>query len=299
MNLKVWISAARLRTLPLALSSILFGSACSLYFGSFNWLIFGLAILTTIFLQVLSNYANDYGDAVSGKDDEGRIGPSRAVASGEISKESMKKAVVVFSILSLLSGLSLLLVAFKEHWLFLLLFLLIGLGAIAAAIKYTIGKNPYGYNALGDFFVFVFFGLVGVFGSFFLYTMQFEWTLVLPAITAGFLSVAVLNFNNMRDIENDEKTGKITLAVRLGLQRAKQYQYVLIVLGVLSLTAFAFIEGFRLRQYLFLFLAPFFAQMIKSMIKINKPPEFDPFLKKTALGTFGLSILFLISVLIA
>lgn len=296
--MKAWISAARLRTLPLALSSILFGSACSIYFGFFNGVIFAFAILTTILLQVLSNYANDYGDAVSGKDNEGRIGPLRAVASGEIGRASMKKAVGLFSVLSLLSGLTLLFLAFKNNWLYLSIFLLLGLAAIAAAVKYTIGKNPYGYKGLGDIFVFIFFGLVGVLGSFFLYSMKIEWSVVLPAVSAGMLSVAVLNFNNMRDLDNDRLTGKITLAVRLGLQRAKQYQYLLIVLAFLSLIAFALIEDFRLQQYLFLGLAPLFAQMIKSMIKINKPQEFDPFLKKTALGTFGLSILFLISVLI-
>lgn len=298
MDVKAWISAARLRTLPLALSSIVFGAACSIYFGTFSWLIFGLAVLTTILLQILSNYANDYGDAVSGKDNEGRIGPSRAVASGEISKESMKKAMSLFAVLSFVSGIILLYLAFHDNWIYLVFFVLLGIGAIAAAIKYTVGKNPYGYSGLGDLFVFLFFGLVGVMGSFFLFNQTFEWTICLPAICAGSLSVAVLNFNNMRDIENDKRTGKITVAVRLGLQKAKQYQYILIVCAFAALISFALIEGFRLQQYAFLLLAPLFAQMIKAMIKINKPHEFDPFLKKTALGTFGLSLLFLFSVLI-
>ena len=298
MDLKVWISAARLRTLPLALSSILFGTAAAIYHGFFTWQIFTLALLTTICLQVLSNYANDYGDAISGKDNEERIGPSRAVYSGEISKKAMLNAVVLFSFLSLLSGLALLFLAFRENWVYLLIFLLIGIAAIAAAITYTMGEKPYGYNGLGDVFVFLFFGLVGVIGSFFLFSKSLEITVIFPALSAGLLSVAVLNFNNMRDIENDARTGKRTFAVRIGLQGAKQYQYLLVVSAFLSLIAFALFEKFRLQQYLFLLLMPLFAQMIKSMIKINKPAEFDPFLKKTALGTFGLSILFLLSVLI-
>ena len=298
MDLKVWISAARLRTLPLALSSIFFGTAAAIYHGFFAWQTFTLAVLTTICLQVLSNYANDYGDAISGKDNEERIGPSRAVSSGEISKKAMLKAVVLFSFLSLLSGLALLFSAFRGNGVYFVIFLIIGIVAIAAAIGYTMGEKPYGYNGLGDFFVFLFFGLVGVIGSFFLFSKSLEITVILPAVSAGLLSVAVLNFNNMRDIENDARTGKRTFAVRIGLQSAKQYQYLLVVFAFLSLIAFALFEKFRLQQYLFLLLMPLFAQMIKSMIKINKPAEFDPFLKKTALGTFGLSILFLLSVLI-
>jgi 1,4-dihydroxy-2-naphthoate octaprenyltransferase len=298
MNVKSWIVAARLRTLPLALSSIITGTACALFFGFFDWLIFVFAVLTTIVLQVLSNYANDYGDAVSGKDNQNRIGPPRAVASGEISKEAMKKAVQLFAGLALMFGSILLYFSFSEELLLAGLFLVIGLAAIAAAIKYTIGKNPYGYHGLGDLFVFIFFGIVGVFGTFFLYAKSLEWTVVFPAFSIGLLSVAVLNFNNMRDIENDALTSKNTLAVKLGLQLAKQYQYFIIFLGFSTLIGFAFWNGFRLQQYVFLLMAPFFAQLVKAMIKINKPSEFDPFLKKTALGTFVLSILFLISVVI-
>jgi len=297
MDIKPWIEAARLRTLPLALSSIITGSACAVYYGSFKWYIAILAALTTIFLQVLSNYANDYGDAVSGKDNEGRIGPQRAVASGEISKESMKKAVIIFSVLSLISGVSLSVIAFQSG-IFVLFFSLLGLAAIAAAIKYTVGKNPYGYNGLGDLFVFIFFGIVGVFGSFFLFGQQLEWQVLLPAICIGLLSVAVLNFNNMRDIENDAKTGKNTLAVKLGLKNAKIYQYLVVVTAFFVLIIFALVNNFELKQYTFLFLAPLFAQMMKKVIRINKPVEFDPFLKKTAIGTFLLSILFLIGILL-
>ena len=298
MNVKVWIAAARLRTLPLALSSIITGTACALFFGIFDLFIFIFAVLTTVVLQVLSNYANDYGDAISGKDNEGRIGPSRAVASGEISKEDMKKAVQLFAGLAFIFGSILLFVSFSKDLIWAFVFLMIGLGAIAAAIMYTVGKNPYGYSGLGDLFVFLFFGLVGVFGTFFLYAKSIEWTVILPAICIGFLSTAVLNFNNMRDIENDAKTAKNTLAVKLGLQRAKQYQYLVIFLGFMMLIGFAYLNSFSLQQYVFLVMAPFFAQIVKAMIKINKPGEFDPFLKKTALGTFLLSILFLISVVL-
>ena len=297
MEIKPWLEAARLRTLPLALSSIITGSACAVYYGDFKWSIAIFAALTTIFLQILSNYANDYGDAVSGKDNAERIGPKRAVASGEITKESMKKAVIIFATLSLVSGVILLFLAFNSI-LFIAIFLLIGLSSIAAAIKYTVGKNPYGYNGLGDLFVFIFFGIVGVLGTYFLYSKQIDLLVFLPAICIGFLSVAVLNFNNMRDIVNDAKTGKNTLAVKLGLQNAKVYQYWVVLIAIFSLIAFAFFNDFELKQYTFLFVAPLFAQMLKKVIKINNPVEFDPFLKKTAIGTFLLSVLFLIGVLL-
>ncbi|MCB0509884.1 MAG: 1,4-dihydroxy-2-naphthoate polyprenyltransferase [Bacteroidetes bacterium] len=294
MNIKIWIEAARLRTLPLAFASIIAGTACAIHAHSFSWVIFVLALLTTLLLQVLSNFANDYGDALSGKDDAGRIGPKRAVSSGEISASSMKKALILFSFLSLLSGIALLFFAF-ESYLYILLFLILGLGAIAAAIKYTVGKNPYGYMGLGDLFVFLFFGWIGVGGTYFLFCSSFDPNVFWIASSFGFLSVAVLNLNNMRDIENDAKTGKRTLAVKLGLQRAKQYHYLLIVFAFLFLISFALLKQFELKQYLFLLLAPFFAQMLKALIRINQPLEFDPFLKKTALGTFLLSILFLIA----
>lgn len=297
MNIKPWISAARLRTLPLALSSIITGSACAVYYENFKWSIAILAVLTTVLLQVLSNYANDYGDAISGKDNENRIGPKRAVASGEISKEDMKKGVIVFAVLSLISGIVLLLIAFQSL-LLIASFLLIGLAAIAAAIKYTVGKNPYGYNGLGDLFVFIFFGIVGVGGTYFLFSKQYQYMIILPSICIGLLSVAVLNFNNMRDIENDKQTGKNTLAVQLGLQNAKMYQYVIILIAFFSIIAFAFFNNFELKQYTFLIVAPLFAQMLKKIIRINKPVEFDPYLKKTAIGTFLLSILFLIGIII-
>lgn len=297
MSLKHWIEAARFRTLPLALSSIIMGTACALHYGYFNWAIFILAVITTIILQVLSNFANDYGDAVSGKDNEGRIGPQRAVASGAITKESMKKAVILFAFLSFFSGISLLFVAF-ENWLFILIFLILGLAAIAAAIKYTVGKNPYGYNGLGDVFVYIFFGLVGVIGSYFLFSKSFEALVLLPATTIGLLSVAVLNLNNMRDIENDEKTGKHTLAVKMGLKKAKAYEYIIILLAFLSLITFALMQSFILKQYLFLILVPFFAQMIKKFLVIFNPQDFDPYLKKLALGTFLLSVLFIVGIIL-
>lgn len=294
MTLKNWLQAARLRTLPLALSCIIVGTACAIAVDSFDAIIFIFAVLTTVFLQVLSNFANDYGDAISGKDDK-RIGPERTVQSGKISPNAMKKAMFLFVGLSLLSGLILLFYALQDYILYVLLFIVLGIASIAAAIKYTVGTNPYGYRGLGDLFVFIFFGLVGVIGTYFLYTKSFDWTILLPASGVGLFSVAVLHFNNMRDIENDKMTKKNTLAVYLGLANAKVYQYIVLVIAMASFIIYALINHFALKQYLFLLIYPVFAQMMKSMMNIHLPKDFDPFLKKTALSTFILSILFLIA----
>ena len=216
-SIKAWITAFRLRTLPLAFSSILMGSFLAAYYDSFQGWIFLLAIITTLFLQILSNLANDYGDTVNGADHEGREGPQRMVQSGIISLNKMKIAVMVFAILSFISGIGLIYISFGSliHLKFLL-FLLIGLAAIVAALRYTMGSNPYGYKGLGDLYVLVFFGLVGVGGTYFLHSNNWDWIIILPALAVGFLSSGVLNVNNMRDIESDKEAGKSTLVVKMG-----------------------------------------------------------------------------------
>ena len=206
--MKSWISAFRLRTLPLALSSISMGGFLAASSGQFNGLIFFLCCLTTIFLQILSNLANDYGDSVNGADHSGRTGPERAVQSGVISARQMKNAVITFVLLCLLSGISLLLVSFGWNWRILLLFFGLGILSIIAAVAYTIGKRPYGYAGLGDISVLIFFGLIGVMGSLYLFTKELSGLKILPALSCGFFSIAVLNINNIRDIESDRKAGK-------------------------------------------------------------------------------------------
>jgi 1,4-dihydroxy-2-naphthoate octaprenyltransferase len=295
MNIKPWIQAARLRTLPLALSCIITGSAIALQQDKFDIVIFLLAILTTLLLQVLSNYANDYGDAVSGKDEK-RIGEKRMVASGEISKESMKKAVILFSSLAFLSGLALIIYSIKNYIL-VLAFVALGLASIWAAIKYTAGKNPYGYSGYGDLFVFIFFGLVGVLASSFLYTKDFRWLNILPAITIGAFSTAVLTLNNLRDIKNDALTGKNTTIVKMGFNKGKGYFAILIFTGIISMIAYAILTGFDNRQYLFLLGMISLAGIIKSVLNTNTSIEMDPFLKKTALSTFLVSLLFFVAML--
>src|SRR5690606_37894780 len=272
--MKNWIQAARLRTLPLSVSGIIMGSAYAYYQNKFNGAIFGLAILTTLLFQILSNYANDYGDGVKGTDSN-RIGEKRLVAAGVITAQQMKNAVILFSVLSLLSALALIYVAFgKENFVLSSVFILLGIGAIGAAIKYTVGSNAYGYSGMGDLFVFIFFGLVSVVGSNFLYSHFIDWKIFLPAISIGLLSVAVLNLNNMRDIENDKAAGKNTLVVKMGLETAKKYQHFLIIVSFLSLFMFSIVTDhkFALSYFVFVFLL----FHLKRVRKATKYEDFDP-----------------------
>lgn len=288
--MKHWIQAARLRTLPLSVSGIIVGSAYAYYQGYSDWSIVVLALLTTLGLQVLSNYANDYGDGVKGTD-ANRIGEKRLVAAGVITAEQMKKAVIITAVLTFIIALLLIYVAFgKENFALSLIFILLGIGSIGAAIKYTVGKSAYGYSGFGDVFVFIFFGFVSVIGSNFLFTHFIDWKLLLPATAIGLLSVAVLNLNNMRDIENDKIAGKNTLVVKMGLKGAKKYHEIILVTGMFCFMFFSLIIKSSLLPVVLINI-PIIIHMNK-VKKSEKYEDFDPELKKVALSTFALSILF-------
>lgn len=288
--MKNWIQAARLRTLPLSISGIIVGSAFAYYQGFSDWRIVVLALLTTLGLQILSNYANDYGDGIKGTD-VNRIGEKRLVAAGVVSASQMKKAVIITASITFILAVALIYIAFgKENFALSLIFILLGIGSIGSAIKYTVGSNAYGYSGFGDLFVFIFFGLVSVIGSNFLFTHFIDWTLFFPAIAIGLLSVAVLNLNNMRDIENDKIAGKNTLVVKMGLEKAKKYHYTLISI---ALVLFIFFSGMiAIKMYIYLPIILVLAMHLKTVKKSKKYEDFDPELKKVALSTFALSLLF-------
>lgn len=287
-----WIKAARLRTLPLALSSIAMGGVVASQHYKFNVLAVIMAAVTTLFLQILSNLANDYGDSSTGIDNDKRVGPKRTVQTGEISKSAMKRAIILFSFLSLGSGLILIFVATNLGIITSLIFILLGLGAIVAAIKYTVGRNPYGYIGLGDLFVFLFFGLLAVMGTFYLATGQWNPLVLLPASAMGMLSTGVLNLNNMRDIENDRMNHKNTLVVKLGLQKALVYHFLLILLPFVLLTLYLLLSGSSPFSYLFLLTIPLFSIDLVSISRIKGGAPLDPFLRKLALKTLLLTVVF-------
>ncbi|MFM1913756.1 MAG: 1,4-dihydroxy-2-naphthoate octaprenyltransferase [Bacteroidota bacterium] len=291
-----WIEAARPRTLPLALANILLGNFLAFSKGNFSFITGILTILTTLFLQILSNFANDYGDSKKGTDNLDRKVAMRTVQTGKISLNEMKKGIYFLMAISFLTGIGLIYFSLKQASLNeILLFLLLGIFAILSSIGYTMGKKPYGYLGLGDLFVFLFFGLIGTMGSYYLQTLDFNYWILMPASSVGFLSIAVLNLNNLRDIENDKKNGKISMVVRMGFNKGIVYQKILILFGCLG---FLIYNLFFNNLYSYLLLALGILPLLKLFFEINnkmKPEELDPYLKKTALSTLWMVIVFGIS----
>lgn len=295
--MKKWIAAARLRTLPLSISGIILGSLIAFSEGFKNSFIFFLAFLTTLFLQILSNYANDYGDGVKGTD-AARIGEKRAVASGEISAKQMKNAVILFSALSALSASILIWISFgTENLNWVLLFLFLTLACVWAAIKYTVGKNAYGYAGFGDLFVFLFFGIVSVWGSYTLYNHEtFNYWIFLPASAIGLLSVAVLNLNNMRDLETDRVSGKNTLPLRMGFSNAKIYQSVLLISPFILVSLYLMgTHQTKIHYFLYWILILPALKLVSIVFKTQEPRLLDKELKKVALLTLAFSLILGIS----
>ena len=298
-----WIQAARLRTLPLSMSGIIMGSFIARWRilengGTWDWQIFAMALLVTLLYQILSNFANDYGDGIKGTD-KLRINEAeqRAVASGRITPNQMKNAVILFAVLSLIATVALLYLAFFRENLMNEFYTFVGLGiaCILAAIGYTVGKKPYGYLGLGDIFVFVFFGLVSVCGSYFLFTKIFHWDLLLPATTIGMLSAAVLNLNNMRDIESDALSGKKTLALRMGYRYAMVYEIVLLQLPLILMLVFMMMNGLHEKgnYYAFIFFILVFPMtaLRRKIMQTKEPKELDPYLKQVGIFTLIISVL--------
>jgi 1,4-dihydroxy-2-naphthoate octaprenyltransferase len=286
------LSAARLRTLPLSVSGIMIGSSYAFFVNKFNSSLFIIALLTTVAYQVLSNFANDYGDGIKGADDN-RTGPKRAVQSGLISRPSMKKAIKILSLVSIILTLFLVTLAFGAFSKYFFLFIVLGSLAIFAAIKYTVGKFAYGYFGLGDLFVFIFFGIVSVLGSNFLFSANLNWLLLNPAITLGLLSVGVLNLNNMRDLKSDEKSGKKTLAVCMGKKTSKIYHSVIISAAIVLMLKFQIsleIQSIFLNIILFLNILGLLIHLFQ-IYNITQPSHYDNFLKIVALHAFFYSII--------
>lgn len=282
--IKHWISAFRLRTLPLALASIGMGSFLAGAYQLFSLKIFLLAAFTTIFLQILSNLANDYGDSIHGADSDDREGPQRAVQSGAISRQAMFRAMIVLGVLSFGCGILLLYAAIDSLQTF---FFFLGLGvlSIIAAITYTAGKKPYGYAGLGDISVVIFFGWVAVLGTFYLHAHLFHWTLLLPATSCGLFATAVLNVNNIRDIDSDKKAGKKSIPVRIGRQKAVIYHWILLSVGVMCSLAYVVLNFQNAFQLIFLIILPLLFINAKAVHQKHEAAQLDPYLKQMALTT--------------
>ncbi|MDA3893124.1 MAG: 1,4-dihydroxy-2-naphthoate octaprenyltransferase [Salinivirgaceae bacterium] len=291
MNIKAWIHASRLRTLPLAASGMLLGSFIAYSEGLFRLEVFCLAFLTILFLQILSNWANDYGDFKHGTDNENRVGPERTLQSGAINSKTMKMAMIGLGFITFLTGIALLYISLGQLLnIMFLVYLIIGIFAIIAAIKYTVGKSNYGYKGFGDIMVFVFFGMAAVLGTYFLYSHQLNWFVILPSISIGLLSTGVLNVNNMRDVENDKQQGKNTLAVKLGSKYSKIYHICLVLTALLLLNLFLCCQNKKWEALSLLLPA---LLLIKHLIKVwlnDNPAKLDPELKRLSFSTLLISL---------
>lgn len=293
---KAWIEAIRPRTLPLSLAGIVFGSAIAFKDGFVDWVIFTLSISTTLLFQILSNLANDYGDGVKGTDNKDRVGPTRAIQSGIISQKEMKNAIVFTAVLSFISAGTLIYFGTQNMPLSVMWsYVALAIFCVLAAITYTVGKRAYGYHGHGDVMVFIFFGLVSVLGVYSLYTKTFNINNVLPAISIGLLSVAVLNLNNMRDYASDKKAGKNTLVVKIGVDFAKMYHTLLIFIALICLFSFL-IKSTKIVEFIAFLPAISLGLHIMKVAKIKTTKDFDPELKVVALSTFAIAVLYFVSI---
>ena len=292
---KTWIKAARPRTVLLSFSGVLLGGFLAYKTGpstgSGTWLCILFAAITAVLLQILSNLANDYGDFKKGTDNMKRVGPQREMQSGAITEKEMKRGLAFTAMLCLISGALLIFVFSGLTWQELAVFAVLGLGAVLAALLYTLGKRPYGYRGLGDLFCFLFFGWAAVAGTYYLSAPWFDFSVFLPATAMGFLSNAVLNINNMRDYENDKASGKNSLVVKLGLRKAFIYHCLLIGGAFVCLTIYLVLHHAAWYSYLFLLLAILF---IKDLIAIKKtkPELLDPFLGLQVKHSFLLVVVY-------
>ena len=296
-TIKMWIETARPKTLPLALATILTGSALAYRAGHFHWGITILCLLTTLFLQVLSNFANDYGDHQKGSDTAERIGPLRGIQQGAISATQLKKGLYVMIALSVLCGALLIGIAYQNVS-DLIAFSLLGVLAIVAAITYTVGNKPYGYLGLGDISVLIFFGLLGIGGTYYLQVHDFSAVILLPAIASGLLATAVLNINNLRDIEQDRKAGKNTLAVRLGPHNGRVYHCILLAVAALFYLLFALFNLHHLLGFIFLLTYPLLLKHALFVYSHKEPTALRPMLAQMSLIALFTNALFSLGLLI-
>ncbi|OKP01910.1 1,4-dihydroxy-2-naphthoate polyprenyltransferase [Xenorhabdus eapokensis] len=296
-QMQAWLESLRPKTLPLAVAAVITGSALASWTGHFKWPVALLALLTAAMLQILSNLANDYGDVTKGSDTEKRIGPKRGMQKGLITAKQMKNALKIAVLISCLSGSSLIAVACNNPD-DIIGFLILGLLAIVAAITYTVGTRPYGYLGLGDISVLIFFGWLSVLGTYYLQAGTFSLSTILPATASGLLSVAVLNINNLRDIESDRQNGKNTLAVRLGGKKARYYHATVLLTAMLCLVTFTFLyldNGF---SWLFLLAFPLLLKHMGQVLSDPTPEGMRPKLVQMVKAALLTNILFSIGLVL-
>ncbi|MDO5043984.1 MAG: 1,4-dihydroxy-2-naphthoate octaprenyltransferase [Coriobacteriia bacterium] len=298
-KVKAWIEALRLRTLPLAASGVIIAAGIATLYGHFSWTLFILMLLMALCMQVLSNFADEYGDLASGLDDESRVGPIRALQRGDITRDEMNKALKITSAISLGLVLLLVIASFTNtNPAGYIIFILLGLASIFAAIAYTIGPKPYGYIGLGDIASFLFFGIIAVIGGVYLFNHSLDLDVILPALGLGFPTIAVLNLNNMRDAADDKKKGKITIANKLGNHNARLYHAVLLIASIICFSAYLIIHNAITWWFIPMILCfALWMYTVSIVLKVKNLKRFDKLMKPTSVTTFLVAIFFSLSLI--
>ncbi len=298
-RVKIWIKALRLQTLLLSFSCAIMGIFLAADNDVVRWPVILLTILTAMLLQIVSNIANDYGDALSGADNINRKGPERITHTGLISLQEMKTMVYIFTVIAFIFGVALVITGLSDAPLSTkLLFLALGVLAIIAAVSYTMGKKPYGYRGYGDLFVFLFFGLLGVMGSYFMQTQTINATILLPAISIGVFTVAVLNINNIRDEYSDREAEKRTVVVIYGARFAKRYHLILITTGIVTAVTYNILTWSTWLNLLWLLVLPLLLSVTWRVWRNDDPSELIPELPKHVLATLLFTLAFGVSILL-
>lgn len=295
---QAWLESLRPKTLPLAFVSILVGIALAWWQGYFDATVAALSLITAGLLQILSNLANDYGDAVKGSDKPDRIGPLRGMQKGAITQEQMKRAMIVTVALICISGLCLLFSAYQSISDFIG-FAVLGLLSIIAAITYTVGTRPYGYIGLGDISVLIFFGWLSVIGSWYLQAHMLSAAIILPATACGLLATAVLNINNLRDIDSDRENCKNTLAVRLGPVGARRYHACLLGGTLVCLALFNLISLHSVWGWLFILAAPLLLKQAHYVLTERESVAMRPMLERTVKAALLTNALFIVGIVLS
>ena len=288
---KYYLKSMRLRTLPLSLAGVLMGSLLAVADYKVPAAVVLLVCLTTVLLQILANLANELGDVQHGTDTAERVGPGYGLNSGELTVSQMKGFIGVILALCIASGLVMIWVSFGTLFCMeSLILIILGAAAIFAAMRYTLGRNPYGYRAMGDLFVFIFFGQVAVLGAYFMCAHTLHgWLLLLPASTIGFFSVGVLNTNNIRDMKTDAPN-RVTVAMKLGVHRARIYQTVLIVLGWACMIVYSALRFPDWRHWLFVLTLPLYIIHLRG-VWTHEEKALDKYLPMLVMSTFLFAIL--------
>lgn len=296
-KLKIWIEAARLRTLPLSVSGIIVGCSMAFAEGCSNWHLFSMLMATTVLLQILGNFANDLGDFQHGTDNENRVGPQRTLQSGGLTVVEMKVGIVITALLAFVCGFSMLMMSFNFE-LYFWLFVALGVAAIVAAMRYTMGRNPFGYRGLGDLMVLIFFGLATVSGSYFIVTHQISINVVMMSFAIGFMSVGVLNVNNLRDSASDSQSGKMTIIVKFGTRFGQIYHLVL-CLSAMALIIISLLNGSGVLALLWVIVPmALLLAHARRVFSATDVKTLDPELKKLSLTTLLMSVLYAAAVLV-